>query len=192
MNVVVVYHSGYGHTKNVAEAVAIGIEQVDGVVAQKVPIDVQGDIDAAAWNALDAADAIVFGTPTYMGCVSWQFKKFAEDSSKRWFQLKWKDKLAAGFTNSASMNGDKHSTIAYLMTLAMQHGMVWLGTGLMPANNKASDRDDINYLGAFSGLMAQSPADADANDAPTKGDIETAKLYGERVAQWAKKLGSVG
>ena len=67
---------------------------------------------------LAAADAIVFGSPTYMGGVSWQFKKFADASSKPWYVQAWRNKLAAGFTNSATLNGDKFSSLQYLFTLS--------------------------------------------------------------------------
>jgi multimeric flavodoxin WrbA len=87
------------------------------------------------------------GSPTYMGSVSWQFKKFADASSKPWFTQAWKDKVFAGFTNSATMNGDKLSTLHYLFTLAMQHGGIWVGTGMMPSNSKAAQRNDVNYVG---------------------------------------------
>ena len=70
-------------------------------------IDAEGNLPAGGWETLAAADAIVFGSPTYMGNVSWQFKSFADASSKPWYGQAWKDKLAAGFTNSASINGDK-------------------------------------------------------------------------------------
>jgi len=121
------------------------------------------------------------GSPTYMGSVSWQFKKFADASSKPWFAQEWKDKLFAGFTNSATMNGDKLSTLHYLFTLAMQHGGVWVGTGMMPANTKAAQRNDLNYVGSFCGAMATSPADGGA-DEMLPGDLETARLFGQRVA----------
>ena len=152
--VTVVYHSGYGHTKNQAEAVLAGIESVEGVESTLLAITPEGTLEDSEWEVLDQSDAIVFGSPTYMGMASWQFKKFADASSKRWFSQAWKDKIAAGFTNSASMNGDKHSTIHYFITLAMQHSMVWVGTGMMPANTKASTRDDINYLGSFAGYVS--------------------------------------
>lgn len=106
--VVVVYHSGYGHTRKQAEAVA------EGAGAALVAIDAEGNLAESDWAALEAADAIVMGSPTYMGSVSWQFKKFADASSKMWFTQKWKNKIAAGFTNSATMNGDKLSTLFYL------------------------------------------------------------------------------
>ncbi len=51
--------------------------------------------DAPAWATLDAADAIIFGAPTYMGSTSAKFKAFEEAASGRWFQQAWKDKFAA-------------------------------------------------------------------------------------------------
>jgi multimeric flavodoxin WrbA len=79
------------------------------------------------------------------------------------------------------MNGDKLSTLHYLFTLAMQHSGIWVGTGLMPSNSKAADRNDINYVASFAGAMAQSPSDAGAHEM-LPGDLETARLFGERVA----------
>jgi NAD(P)H dehydrogenase (quinone) len=180
-NIVVVFHSGYGHTQRVAQAVA------DGADAQLLAIDADGNLPQGGWETLAAADAIIFGSPTYMGGVSWQFKKFADASSKVWYTQGWKDKLFAGFTNSATMNGDKLSTLHYLFTLAMQHSGIWVGTGLMPSNSKAAQRNDVNYVGSFSGAMAQSPSDAGANEM-LPGDLETAKLFGQRVAATAAKF----
>ena len=179
--IVVIYHSGYGHTQRMAQAVA------SGAGAELVAIDAEGNLPAGGWETLAAADAIIMGSPTYMGSVSWQFKKFADASSKPWFSQAWKDKLFAGFTNSASMNGDKLSTLHYLFTLAMQHGGVWVGTGMMPSNSKAAKRDDINYMGSFSGAMAQSPSDAGAAEMSV-GDLDTAKAFGKRVADTAAKI----
>jgi len=178
---VVVYHSGYGHTQRMAQAVA------DGASAELVAIDAEGNLTEAQWASLAAADAIIMGSPTYMGSVSWQFKKFADASSKPWFSQQWKDKVFAGFTNSATMNGDKLSTLHYLFTLAMQHSGIWVGTGLMPSNSKAAQRNDVNYVGSFSGAMAQSPSDASPAEM-LQGDLDTAKLFGKRVVDVAAKL----
>jgi NAD(P)H dehydrogenase (quinone) len=185
--VVVVYHSGYGHTKKQAEAVHAGALSV-APGAELIAIDAEGNLNEAAWTSLADADAIIFGSPTYMGSVSWQFKKFADASSKQWFTQGWKDKVAAGFTNSATMNGDKLSTLHYMFTLAMQHSMVWVGTGMLPANSKAAQRNDINYVGSFAGAMAQSPSDSSPEEGPLPGDLETAKLFGKRVAETAAKF----
>ena len=174
--IAIVFHSGYGHTKRMAEAVA------EGAKGELVAIDAEGNLTDPQWATLGAADAIIFGSPTYMGSVSWQFKKFADASSKPWFTQAWKDKIVAGFTNSASMNGDKLSTLHYMFTLSQQHSMIWVGTGLMPSNSKAAQRNDINYVASFSGAMAQSPSDS-SPDEMLPGDLETARLFGMRVAE---------
>lgn len=177
-NVVVIYHSGYGHTAKQAEAVTAG------AMADLIAIDANGDITEADWAKLDAAKAIIMGSPTYMGSVSWQFKKFADASSKKWLTQEWKNKIFAGFTNSGTMNGDKFSTIQYLFTLAMQHSGIWIGMGLMPANIKASKHGDVNYVGGFAGALMTSPTDASVDEV-NKGDLETARLLGVRVAKFA-------
>ena len=179
--IAVVFHSGYGHTARMAASVAEGAE------AELLAIDAEGNLPDSAWATLAAADAIIMGSPTYMGTVSWQFKKFADASSKAWFTQQWKDKVFAGFTNSATMNGDKLSTLHYLFTLSMQHSGIWVGTGLMPSNAKAATRNDINYVGSFSGAMAQSPSDS-TPDEMLPGDLETAKQFGKRVADTAAKF----
>lgn len=178
-DIVVVFHSGYGHTQRVAQAVA------ESAGAQLLAIDADGNLPEGGWETLAAADAIIFGSPTYMGGVSWQFKKFADASSKVWYTQGWKDKLFAGFTNSATMNGDKGATLTYLWTLAMQHSGIWVSLGILPSNNKAATRDSMNYVGGYSGLLTQSPSDASPAEMH-KGDFETARAFGARVAEVAR------
>ena len=179
--IVIVYHSGYGHTKKVAEAVA------EGSGGALIAIDAEGNLPEGGWEQLAAAQAIVFGSPTYMGSVSWQFKKFADASSKPWYAQAWRNKLAAGFTNSATLNGDKFSTLAYFWTLSQQHGMLWAGMGMHPSNAKASTRIDINNLGGYGGLITASPSDA-SPDEMIPGDLATAKAFGKRVVEAAALL----
>lgn len=175
-NIVIVYHSGYGHTSKIAEAVAAGS---GGTL---LAIDADGGLPEGGWDLLDRASTIIFGTPTYMGNVSWQFKRFADDSSAVWARQGWKDKIAAGFTNSASVAGDKQTTLYALFTLSQQHGMIWAGTGMMPSNTKGAKRDDINYLSSFAGLATATPSDASVEEIP-QGDLATAHLFGERLRQ---------
>ena len=178
---VVVFHSGYGHTLRMAQSVA------NGAKADLIAIDAEGNVPEQAWAQLDAADAIIFGSPTYMGNVSWQFKKFADATSKPFAAQKWKDKVFAGFTNSATMNGDKLNVLNSLFLLAMQHCGIWVGTGLPASNTLAAKRDDINYVGSFAGAMAQSPSDC-SPDQMSLGDLETARLFGERVLKITQKV----
>ncbi len=181
--VAIAFHSGYGHTRRVAEAVHSGAAAVPGVHA--VVLDV-AQLDEALWAQLAAADAIVFGAPTYMGGASAEFKKFADASSKIWFGQGWKDKLAGGFTCSLSMSGDKYATLMSFVTLAMQHSMVWVGTGLMPAS-RPGHPDELNRLGSSIGVMAQAD-NVPPEQSPPEGDLETARVYGRRIAEYAKRL----
>ena len=176
--VAVVYHSGYGHTAEVAKAVARGAANIAGIEAQLISVT---DVDKH-WQDLDAADAIIFGAPTYMGSVSAPFKAFMDASSKVWFTQGWKDKIAAGFTHSGSQNGDKFNSLTQLYTFAMQHGMIWIGLGLMPGNNSSKGSvNDLNRLGSFSGAMTQSNVDQGAEAIPAS-DLKTAEHLGRRVA----------
>ncbi len=175
-DIVVVYHSGYGHTAKIAQAVA------EGSGGTLLAIDAEGNLPAGGWDELKAADGIIFGAPTYMGSPSWQFKKFADASSKPWFTQAWKNKLAMGFTNSATLNGDKYSTLMYFVTLAQQHGMLWAGPGLLPTNHKAATRNDLNNLGGNLGLITQTPSDASV-DEMVPGDLVNAKAFGQRIAE---------
>jgi NAD(P)H dehydrogenase (quinone) len=180
-HIIVAYHSGYGHTAKVANHVQQGAASVGGVNA--VVLDVT-TITEADWQALDAADGIIFGCPTYMGGVSAAFKTFIDATGLRWMQRKWVDKIAAGFTNSSGLNGDKQVVLQQLFTTAMQHGMIWVGQNEMNPNAKGTDSpspQDVNRLGSFSGLMTQSNNES-ADIVPPAGDLATAVLFGKRVA----------
>jgi NAD(P)H dehydrogenase (quinone) len=183
--VVVVYHSGYGHTKAQAKAVARGAESVPGTQVALIPVD-QAEARAAE---IDAVDAVVFGAPTYMGSVSAPFKAFMDWSSKAWFARAWKNKIAAGFTNSGSQSGDKLNTLVQLAVFAMQHGMIWVGLDLMPGNNNSKGSvEDLNRLGSFLGAMAQSNVDQGPDVAPIDSDRKIAEYLGKRVAEFAQRL----
>jgi len=183
----IVYFSGSGHTSKLAEAVARGAASVAGTSARLVPLSgddiVKGRFEnEPVISQLDASDAIVFGSPTYMGGPAAQFKAFADATGSKWLSSAWRDKLAAGFTVSNSPSGDKLSTLQYLFTLAMQHGMVWVGLGEMPMQPNGTNR-----LGSFMGAMAQAGFDS-PEVAPSADDKATGELLGRRVATLAAKV----
>ncbi|MBL8567516.1 MAG: flavodoxin family protein [Phreatobacter sp.] len=182
--VAVVYHSGYGHTKVQAEAVQRGAASVAGTEASLVAVE---EVESH-WPLLDAADALIFGAPTYMAGASAPFKVFLDETSGRWAGQQWKDKLAAGFTNSAGYNGDKLATLQQFALFAMQHGMIWVGLGLLPGNHtSAGSPEDLNRLAGFLGAMAQSNADQGADLVPPAADRLTAEHLGRRVAEAAQR-----
>ncbi len=178
----IAYHSGFGHTAVLAEAVRTGATEA-GATVNLINV---AEITEAQWEQLDASDAIVFGSPTYMGTASGAFHVFAEATSKRWFTRAWQDKLAAGFTNSASKSGDKLHTLQFFTVLAAQHGMHWVGLGAMPGwNSSTASENDINRLGFFLGAGAQTNNDQ-GPEGVHKADIATAGLLGRRIAEQAR------
>ncbi|MFI6036238.1 flavodoxin family protein [Streptomyces sp. NPDC051315] len=180
----IAYHSGYGHTAVLAEAVRAGAVEA-GAQAHLIKVD---GITEEQWALLDGSDAIVFGSPTYMGTASGAFHAFAEATSQRWATQAWKDKLAAGFTNSGSKSGDKLHTLQFFQILAAQLGMHWINLGLLPGwNSSTASETDLNRLGVFLGAAAQTNVD-EGPDAVHKADLATAEHLGRRVAETAKQF----
>ena len=190
--VAVVYFSGSGKTAALASSILAGIRSVSGASALDLRIQgaqiKDGRFDDEAFMAkADAADAIIFGSPTYMGMVAGQFKAFADATGGRWYKQTWKDKIAGGFTTSGSFSGDKQGTLLYLAILAAQHGMIWAGqtdpNGLYAgvAIDQATNR-----LGSSLGVMSQIVPTPEG--APTPGDVATAEHYGARIAAVAGRI----
>jgi NAD(P)H dehydrogenase (quinone) len=177
MHVAVVYDSGYGHTKKQAEAVASGAAQVEGVTVALIAL-AEGEPD---WTAIEAADAVIFGSPTYNGTISARFKAFMEASTRHaWVPQTWRNKIAAGFTNSGSWHGDKLNSLVTLALFAAQHGMIWTGLDLFPGPSDEAK----NRIGGWLGAMAYSK-DEPPEFSPIKSDLDTAAYLGERVARVA-------
>lgn len=175
--IAVVYHSPYGHTAKVAQYIAQGAKQI-GLQTHVMSIE---HID---WDILDAADGIIFGSPTYMGSVTGPFKMFMDSTSKRWMGRAWQGKLAAGFTNSGGLSGDKLSVLQQINLFAMQHGMLWTG---LPLLSKGHGENDLNRLASHLGLMTQSD-NAPIELTPPAGDLQTAILFGEYIGLVIKRF----
>lgn len=174
VSIAVIFHSNYGHTKRVAQAIVQGAHQ-QLPEAQAKAVDIY-DID---WDYLDQADLLVFGSAVYMGSVTAEFKTFMDETSKRWYHRKWEGKWAAAFANSGGLSGDKLAVLQQISLYAMQHGMNWIGLPLMPTGH---DTHDLNRLSSFLGLMTQS-LDGPPEETPGSGDINTAIWFGDHLAK---------
>ena len=174
VSIAVIYHSNYGHTKRVAEAIVKGAhQQLPAAQAKAV------DVHKVDWDYLDQADLLVFGSAVYMGSVTAEFKTFMDETSKRWYHRKWEGKWAAAFANSGGLSGDKLAVLQQISLYAMQHGMNWIGLPLMPTGHEAHD---LNRLSSFLGLMTQS-LDGPPEETPGRGDIDTAIWFGDHLAK---------
>ena len=189
--VAIVYFSGSGHTQKMAEAVAEGAQSVEDTVAKVFAIAGE-QITEGRWqddamlSEISEADAIVLGSPTYMGGVAAQMKAFIDGAGSIWFEQGWKNKLAGGFTHSGSPSGDKQGTLLYLVTNAAQHSMIWVGGGEMP-----NPENGVNRLGAFLGVMGSGNDEGD-DPVVDLGDLKSSHLYGQRIAEathaWSPNL----
>lgn len=186
MLISIVYDSGYGHTAKQAQAVAEGVLNVAGAEAHLIAV-ADGSIP---WSTLESSDAIIFGSPTYNGMISARFKQFMEDSTKTaWTEQKWRNKIAAGFTNSGAQHGDKLNSLMSMALFAAQHGMIWVGLDLMPGNaSSKGSTSELNRIGSWLGAMAQSNNDQGPDLAPINSDLQTAAHLGQRVAEITRQF----
>jgi multimeric flavodoxin WrbA len=176
----VIYHSSRGNTQRIAELVAEGASEVDGVDVHLLRAE---DLALGPEHLL-AFDGFVFGSPTYLGGVSAPFKAFMDATGRLWKTHALKGKLASGFTVSALPSGDKQSTLMSMFVFAMQHGMFWVGNAILPEQHAGVRYEEAaNRLGSWSGLMAQSGHTAPGSDAITIGDAKTARMFGANVAK---------
>ncbi|GAU69228.1 NAD(P)H--quinone oxidoreductase WrbA [Streptomyces sp. NBRC 110611] len=184
INVAVAYHSGYGHTAKQAAAVAAGAEKVPDTRVHLLSL---AELNDELWAALQEADAVVFGTPTYMGGSSAVFRTFVEATSQVWGDnMRWKNKIAGGFTNSGNMAGDKLNALIDIALFAAQHGMIWVGLAEYGGwNTSSGSPEDINRLGSWLGAMSQSNNDEGPDVTPCAGDLRTAEALGRRIAETA-------
>jgi NAD(P)H dehydrogenase (quinone) len=183
-SVAVAYHSGFGHTAVLAEAVAAGARE-SGAHVTLIAVDRMAEEE---WDLLDGADAIVFGSATYMGNVSAGFQAFAEQTGRRCLNGSWRDKVAAGFTNSGAKAGDKMHTLSSLAVFSAQHHMHWVNLGLSAGwNSSAGSEDDLNRLGFWLGAGAQTDTDAGPADVHSS-DVRTCHHLGSRVALVTRQL----
>lgn len=182
MKIAIVYHSGFGHTKVVADRIKKSIEK-EGVSAVQFNVS----SDKMRLNELDDADTIVFGSPTYFGNVSAEFKIFMESTSKIWYHQRWKNKFAAGFTNSSTRNGDKSNTLVSLATFAAQHSMIWILLGVLPEYDaQGNQKNEPNGMASYLGLMTMSANSHDSFSPPE--DLVTAELFGKHLASITTKI----
>jgi NAD(P)H dehydrogenase (quinone) len=191
--VTIVYHSNSGHTAKLAEAVEHGAASVQGARVSRLEI-AGDDIVKGRWEnneimtLLDASDAIIFGAPTSMGDVSGQMKCFIDATSGRFYPRAWANKLAAGFTCSFYPSGDKLHTLQTFVTLAMQHGMVWVGHSearFEEVGPKIYEPASVNRLGGWLGAMATAHPWTPAELFPNEADLLAGRTLGRRVCEAA-------
>lgn len=181
--VAVVYCSVSGHVVRMAEAVADGVR----TSAAGTPILVDVGHGAVSWDDLAVADAVVFGAPNHLGAPPWPFERFLQESARLWAAHSWRNLPCAGFTCSLAPAGDKLRVLERFLTVALQHGMLWVGLDVRANQPAMPEGPPLNRLGYRLGAVAQATPEGDPK-LMDLADLRTAEYLGARVARVAAAL----
>lgn len=205
IKVLILYYSLYGHVHRMAEAVAAGAREVEGVevalrrVPETLPADVLaklGALDAqkamahvpvATVDELATADAIVFGTPTRFGNMCAQMRQFLDATGRLWKQNALVGKVGSVFTSSGTQHGGQESTILSFHLTLLHHGMLIAG---LPYTFAGQSRTDEITGGSPYG--ASTIAGGRGERLPSENELAAARFQGKYVAQLAAKLAGEG
>jgi NAD(P)H dehydrogenase (quinone) len=201
MKVLVVYYSTYGHVHKMAEAIAEGAKQVDGVevglrrVPETLPQEVLEKMGAVeAQNALShvpvctvdelaEADAVIFGTPTRFGNMCGQMRQFLDATGQLWANGSLVGKVGSVFTSSATQHGGQESTILTFHVTLLHHGFVVVGLPYAFQGQMTTDE-----ISGGSPYGASTIAGGDGSRMPSENELEAARFQGKHVAEIASKL----
>ncbi len=181
----IIYHSRSHSVEKIAEEIAVGIKALSNATVNLIPCEQAKE----KIEIINNSDAIIFGSPTYFGSLSSEMKTFFDSIGEVFIGKKWQNKVAAAFTHSSSLSGDKLMTLMQIIVIAMQNGMIWVGQDLLPSapykipqewSDLGQGELEVNRLGSWLGLMAQS--DQRKGIEISKADLLTARLFGKRIA----------
>lgn len=193
--ILVLYYSRTGATKQMAELIARGIEQVPGAEAllRTVPpvsptseaTDPSIPESGAPYATLDdlkSCDGIALGSPTRFGNMAAPMKHFIDNTTPLWLSGKMVDKPAAVFTSTGSMHGGQESTLLSMMLPLMHLGCMILGIPYTEPDLNTTESGGTPY-------GASHVAGGDGKNAVTEEEKSLCLALGKRLAETAKRLG---
>lgn len=195
--ILVLYHSTYGHTEAMAEAVADGARSVEGAVVdiKRVPELVPEELARASGYKLDQAapiatvedletyDAVIVGAGTRYGTAASQMRNFLDQTGGVWMKGGLVGKVGAAFTSTATQHGGQETTLIGLIQTLLHHGMVIAG---LPYAWAGQSR--IDEVTGGSPYGATTITGGDGSRMPSENELEGARWQGRYVAETAKKL----
>lgn len=195
-NLLVLYHSSYGHTETLAYAMAHGVRAVEDirVTVKRVPelmpdevmesagMKVEQPAPLAEPGELAEYDGIILGTPTRFGNMSSQMRYFLDQTGPLWAAGALIGKVGSVFT-STSTGGGNETTIVTVHHTMMHHGMIIVG---LPFS--APDLPDISEVKGGSPYGAGTISAPDGSRTPSQKELNLASFQGHHVAKITKKL----
>ena len=197
IDILVLYHSVYGHIERMAQAEAEGAREVAGceVVIKRVPElmsdaavrQAGGKVDQAAPVAspdeLGRYDAIIFGTPTRYGNMSGQMRNFLDQTGALWLSGALVGKVGSVFTSTATQHGGQESTILTFHPSLLHLGMVIVG--LPYSEQRQMGLDEIKGGSPYG---AATIAGTQGERSPSAQELGMARFQGRHVASIAARL----
>lgn len=159
MNITILYHSESGNTEEVAGIIKSGCNKIEGIKAEVMSIK---DADV---EFINSSEAIILGSPTYTGNMSWQLKSFLDKNSK----INYKGKLGAVFATENFIGGGADSALISMLSHLLVKGMVVYSAG-------ASEGKPYTHFGAV------------CIQAGNKEQRARAEIFGERIAKKTVEL----
>lgn len=201
MNILVIYYSMYGHVHRMAQAVAEGIESVEGAraglrrVPETLPQEVlakmgaleaqqaMASVQLATVEELGEADAVIFGTPTRFGNMCGQMRQFLDATGQLWATGALVGKIGSAFTSSATQHGGQESTLLSIHATLLHQGMVVVG---LPYTFQGQMR--IDEITGCSPYGASTIAGGKGERMPSDNELDGARFQGRHVATLAARL----
>ncbi|HEN3617841.1 TPA: NAD(P)H:quinone oxidoreductase [Yersinia enterocolitica] len=194
--ILVLYYSMYGHIETLANAIAEGVQKVDGVevAIKRVPETMPADAFAKAGGKTDQKapvatpqeladyDGIIFGTPTRFGNMAGQMRTFLDQTGGLWASGALYGKVASVFASTGTGGGQEHTITSTWTTLA-HHGFI-----IVPIGYGATELFDVSQTRGGTPYGATTIAGGDGSRQPSADELAIARFQGEHVAKITAKL----
>lgn len=194
--ILILYYSSYGHVETMAEEVAKGVKEVDGVsvIIKRVPETMPEEIAAKAGVKMNQAapvatpqelgdyDAIIFGTPTRFGNMAAQMRNFLDQTGGLWVKGGLIGKIGSVFVSTGTGGGNESTIMSFWNTL-VHHGLIMVGT---PYSESALT--DLSQVHGGSPWGAGTIAGADGSRKPNDIELKIARFQGKHVAEVARRM----
>ncbi|MDO3517851.1 NAD(P)H:quinone oxidoreductase [Ralstonia nicotianae] len=157
-DILVLYYSRHGSTRALAEAIAQGIESVDGAQARVRTVPAISTVCEATQPEVpgngppyaevrDLEDCIglALGSPTRFGNMAAPLKYFLDGTTPQWLSGALAGKPACVFTSTGSMHGGQETTLLSMMMPLLHHGMVMLGLPYLHSELMSTDAGGTPY-----------------------------------------------
>ena len=195
-DILVLYYSRYGATAGMAQHIARGVEEIEGMQARVRTVPAVSTVCEATEDSIPAEGApyvsvddlrecagLALGSPTRFGNMAAPLKYFLDSTGSLWLSAGLAGKPAAVFTSTSSMHGGQETTLLSMMLPLLHHGMLILGIPYSETDLLHTDAGGTPY-------GASHLAGTDSRNPLTEAELRLCRALGRRLAETARRLSS--